>query len=68
MDIEQFIEELLSNKSYEMEEFEVYIKDYKIENKSSYTEWKSVYLSWMSQREEHTENTGRMPRILLSDD
>jgi len=65
MDIKQFIEELLSNKSSEMEEFEDYVNDYKINDKSSYTEWESVYTRWA---DEHTENIGKMPKILLSDD
>ncbi len=68
MDIKQFTEELLSNKASEMEEFETYAKDYKIEDKSSYTEWKSVYLSWAACREEHTESTSKIPKILLNDD
>lgn len=68
MNIEQFIEELLANKSSEMEEFTIYVSDYKIEDKSSYTEWKSVYISWVSQKEDSIENIGKIPKILLSDD
>ncbi|KKN04860.1 hypothetical protein LCGC14_1093150 [marine sediment metagenome] len=68
MDIEQFITQLLKNKSEELEEFKSYIKEYKIEDKSSYNEWIIVYLSWMQQREEPVENMRKIPKILLSDD
>ncbi len=68
MNIEQFIEELLANKSSEMGEFTIYVSDYKIENKSSYTEWNNMYISWVSQKEDSIENVGKMPKILLSDD
>ena len=68
MNIKQFIEELLVNKAFEIEEFKVYIKDYKIEDKYSYTEWKNAYSTWEAQREEHTGNTEKIPKILLSDD
>ncbi len=68
MDIEQFITQLLKNKSEELEEFKSYIKEYKIEDKSSYNEWIIVYLSWMQQRGEPVENMRKIPKILLSDD
>ncbi len=68
MDIEQFITQVLKNKSEELEEFKFYIKEYKIEDKSSYNKWIIVYLSWMQQRGEHVENMKKIPKILLSDD
>ncbi len=68
MNIEQFIEELLANKSSEMEEFTIYVSDYKLKDKSSYTEWNNMYISWAAQKEYSIENVGKMPKILLSDD
>jgi len=68
MDINQFITQLLKNKSEKLEEFKSYIKEYKIEDKSSYNEWVLIYLSWLQQHGEHTENMKKIPKILLSDD
>lgn len=68
MDINQFITQLLKNKSEKLEEFKSYIKEYKIEDKSSYNEWVLIYLSWLQQHVEHTENMKKIPKILLSDD
>ncbi len=68
MDIEQFITQVLKNKSEELEEFKSYVKEYKIEDKSNYSEWVLVYLSGAQQRGEHVENMKKIPKILLSDD
>ncbi len=68
MDIDQFITQVLKNKSEELEEFKSYIKEYKIEDKSSYNEWVLVYLNWMQQYGKPIENTKKIPKILLSDD
>jgi len=68
MDIEQFMDQLLKNKSEELEEFKSYVKEYKIKEKSNYNEWVSVYLGWAQQHKEHTENIRKIPKILLNDD
>ena len=68
MDIEKFITQLSKNKSRELKEFKSYINEYNIENKSSYNKWMAVYLGWVHQHEEHIENIGKIPNILLSDD
>jgi hypothetical protein len=68
MDTEQFINQLLKNKSKELEEFKSYVKEYKIRDKSNYNGWVLVYLSWVQQHGEHIENIREIPNILLSDD
>ncbi len=69
IEIDQFIVLLLKKKTEEMEEFKSFIGSSKLySQKITYKEWKESYLNWALQQEEALKKTGKIPRILLSND